>query len=165
MSPRQIRRAAERQSITSMAQHRWLLDRATRLQETTLDPETGQITDPKLFSLYLHYATTEESAKGAAARRHTREELQGAVGGKLDTAAVLRVFLNPFHKCLSTLLTYRIQKEKSQIGFESQKRKSDLHELKLGLKTMQYTDQQRRFYANLANGLPPEAQKFMDQAA
>jgi hypothetical protein len=30
---------------------------------------------------------------------------------------------------------------------------------------MQYTDQQRRFYANPANGLPPEAQKFMDQAA
>ncbi len=118
--------------VISMAQHRWLLDRATRLQETTLNPETGQITDQKLFSLYMRYATTHERA---------------------------------FHKCLSTLLTNRIQEEKSQIGFESQKRKSDLHELNLGLKTMQYTDQQRRFYANPANGLPPEAQKFMDQAA
>jgi hypothetical protein len=115
-----------------MAQHRWLLDRATRLQETCFDPETGQITDQKLFSLYLRYATTHERA---------------------------------FHKCLSTLLTNRIQEEKSQIGFESQKRKTDLHELKLGLKTMQHTDLQRRFYADPANGLPPEAQKFMDQAA
>jgi hypothetical protein len=105
-----------------MAQHRWLLDRATRLQETTLDPEAGQITDPKLFSLYLHYATTEESAKGADARRHTREELQGALGGELDTAAVLRVFLNPFHKCLSTLLTYRIQKETPKLALN---RKND----------------------------------------
>ncbi len=116
--------------ILSMAQHRWLLDRATRLQETTLNPETGQITDTKLFSLYLRYATTHERA---------------------------------FHKCLATLLTNRIQKEKSQIGFESQKRQSALHELQISAKTIQYTDQQRRFYANPANGLPPEAQKFMEQ--
>jgi hypothetical protein len=118
--------------VLSMAQHRWLLDRATRLQETTFNPETGQIEDPKLFSLYLRYATTHERA---------------------------------FHKCLTTLLTNRIQNEKSQIGFESQKRKSDLHELKLATKTMQYTDLQRRFYADPASPLPPEAQKFMDQAA
>jgi hypothetical protein len=116
--------------VISMAQHRWLLDRATRLQETCFDPETGQITDPKIFSLYQRYATTHERA---------------------------------FHKCLSTLLTNRIQEEKSLIGFESQKRKTQLHELQLGLKTMQYTDQQRRFYANPPNGLPPEAQKFMEQ--
>jgi hypothetical protein len=35
--------------------------------------------------------------------------------------------------------------------------------LKLRMKTMQYTDQQLRFYANPANGLPPEAQKFMEE--
>jgi hypothetical protein len=116
--------------VLSMAQHRWLLDRATRLQETTLDPETGQITDTKLFSLYMRYATTHERA---------------------------------FHKCLSTLLTNRIQEEKAQIGFESQKRKTDLHEINLAMKTMQYTDQQRRFYANPASGLPPEAEKFMQE--
>jgi hypothetical protein len=118
--------------IVSMAQHRWLLDRATRLQETCFNLETGEIQDTKLFALYLRYATTNERA---------------------------------FHKCLSTLLTNRIQNEKAQIGFESQKRKSQLHELNLAAKTMQYTDQQRRFYANPPNGLPPEAQKFMDQAA
>jgi len=48
--------------VTSMAQHRWLLDRANRLQETCFDQETGQITDQKLFSLYLRYATTHERA-------------------------------------------------------------------------------------------------------
>jgi hypothetical protein len=116
--------------VISMAQHRWLLDRATRLQDTCFDPETGQIADEKRFSLYQRYATTHERA---------------------------------FHKCLNDLLKLRIQTEKSQIGFESQKRKSDLHELNLAMKTMQYTDQQRRFSANPANGLPPEAQKFMDQ--
>jgi hypothetical protein len=116
--------------VLSMAQHRWLLDRATRLQDTCFDPITGELTNEKRFSLYQRYATTHERA---------------------------------FHKCLATLLTNRIQEEKSAIGFESQKRKNELHELNLAMKTMQYTDQQRRFYANPTNGLPPEAQKFMEE--
>jgi hypothetical protein len=117
--------------VISMAQHRWLLDRATRLQDTCFDPITGELTNEKRFSLYQRYATTHERA---------------------------------FHKCLATLLTNRIQEEKSAIGFESQKRKAELHELNLAMKTMQYTDQQRRFYADPANGLPPEAEKFMKEA-
>jgi hypothetical protein len=48
--------------VTAMAQHRWLLDRANRLQESCFDQETAQITDQKLFSLYLRYATTHERA-------------------------------------------------------------------------------------------------------
>jgi len=48
--------------VTAMAQHSWLLQRANRLQETCFDQETGQITDQKLFSLYLRYATTHERA-------------------------------------------------------------------------------------------------------
>jgi hypothetical protein len=48
--------------VTSMAQHRWLLDRANRLQESCFDQGTGQIKDQKLFSLYLRYATTHERA-------------------------------------------------------------------------------------------------------
>jgi hypothetical protein len=48
--------------VTAMAQHRWLLDRANRLQESCFDQETGQITDQKLFNLYLRYATTHERA-------------------------------------------------------------------------------------------------------
>ncbi len=45
-----------------MAQHRWLYQRAQRLQETTFDQETGQIVDTKLFSLYLRYANANERA-------------------------------------------------------------------------------------------------------
>ncbi len=48
--------------VTAMAQHRWLFDRANRLQESCFDQETAQITDQKLFSLYLRYATTHERA-------------------------------------------------------------------------------------------------------
>jgi hypothetical protein len=48
--------------VTAMAQHNWLLQRANRLQETCFDQETAQITDQKLFSLYLRYATTHERA-------------------------------------------------------------------------------------------------------
>ncbi len=48
--------------VTAMAQHTWLLQRANRLQETCFDQETGQISDQKLFSLYLRYATTQERA-------------------------------------------------------------------------------------------------------
>jgi hypothetical protein len=48
--------------VTAMVQHSWLLQRANRLQETCFDQETGQVTDQKLFSLYLRYATTHERA-------------------------------------------------------------------------------------------------------
>jgi hypothetical protein len=123
--------ATEHLLVISMAQHRWLLDRATRLQDTCFDFETGEINDEKRFNLYQRYATTHERA---------------------------------FHKCLNDLLKLRSTTEKSAIGFESQKRKTELHELNLAMKTMQYTDQQRRFYADPANGLPPEAEKFMKEA-
>ncbi len=39
--------------VKSMVQHRWLLDRANRLQESCFDQGNGQINDQKLFSLYL----------------------------------------------------------------------------------------------------------------
>jgi hypothetical protein len=48
--------------VTGMAQHRWLLERANRLQETCFDQETAEITDQKLFALYMRYATTHERA-------------------------------------------------------------------------------------------------------
>ena len=48
--------------VTAMAQHRWLLNRANRLQESCFDQETAQVADQKLFSLYLRYATTHERA-------------------------------------------------------------------------------------------------------
>jgi hypothetical protein len=48
--------------ITGMAESHWLANRAQTLQNTCLDPQTGQITDPSLFSLYLRYQTTHTRA-------------------------------------------------------------------------------------------------------
>jgi hypothetical protein len=48
--------------INSMAESHWLADRAQTLQNTCLDPATGQITDPASFALYLRYQTTHTRA-------------------------------------------------------------------------------------------------------
>jgi hypothetical protein len=49
------------------------------------------------------------SAKGAATRRHTEEELREVLGGELDTATVLRC---PFHivpsQGMSARLNYKV---------------------------------------------------------
>jgi hypothetical protein len=90
--------------VSGLAQHRWLLNRANRLQETCLDPQTGQVTDQKLFALYLRYATTHERA---------------------------------FHKCLNDLAKLRKDERTAQIGFESNKRAADRHQLFLNLRDME----------------------------
>ena len=48
--------------VENMAQHQWLRDRALRLQEKCFNPETGEIADPKKFTLYQRYLTTHERA-------------------------------------------------------------------------------------------------------
>ena len=48
--------------IHSMAESLWLAQRAQRLQDTCLDPATGDIKDEKKFSLYLRYQTTHTRA-------------------------------------------------------------------------------------------------------
>ncbi len=48
--------------ITNMAESHWLANRAQTLQNTCLDPQTGQITNAPLFSLYLRYQTTHTRA-------------------------------------------------------------------------------------------------------
>ena len=48
--------------IHSMAESLWLAQRAQRLQDTCLDPDTGDIKDEKKFSLYLRYQTTHTRA-------------------------------------------------------------------------------------------------------
>jgi hypothetical protein len=48
--------------INNMAESHWLAHRAQTLQNTCLDPQTGQITDPALFGLYLRYQTTHTRA-------------------------------------------------------------------------------------------------------
>jgi hypothetical protein len=48
--------------VAGMAEAHWLANRAQTLQNTCLDPQTGQITDAALFSLYLRYQTTHTRA-------------------------------------------------------------------------------------------------------
>ena len=48
--------------VNAMAQSHWLTARAQSLQHTCFDPQTGQISDPKLFSLYLRYHSTHQRA-------------------------------------------------------------------------------------------------------
>ena len=48
--------------INGMAESHWLAHRAQTLQNTCLDPQTGQITDAAMFSLYLRYQTTHTRA-------------------------------------------------------------------------------------------------------
>ena len=56
--------ATETESIlvTSMAESRWLADRALRLLDTSVDTATGAVTNEKLFSLYMRYQTTHTRA-------------------------------------------------------------------------------------------------------
>ena len=64
------RLAAEHQPVTetegilvnAMAESLWLAQRAERLQATCCDPDSGQITDPKMAALYLRYETTHTRA-------------------------------------------------------------------------------------------------------
>jgi hypothetical protein len=44
--------------LNSMAESHWLAQRAQRLQDTCMDPDTGGITDAPKASLYLRYFTT-----------------------------------------------------------------------------------------------------------
>jgi hypothetical protein len=48
--------------VTTMAESHWLANRAQNLQAGCFDPQTGQITDPKMFTLYLRYRTTHTRA-------------------------------------------------------------------------------------------------------
>ena len=56
--------ATETESIlvSTMAESHWLANRALHLQNSCFDQSTGQIADPKTFSLYLRYQTTHSRA-------------------------------------------------------------------------------------------------------
>jgi hypothetical protein len=44
--------------LSDMAEYRWLAQRAQRLQDTCMDPDTGAILDEKKSNLYLRYQTS-----------------------------------------------------------------------------------------------------------
>jgi len=48
--------------VNQMAECQWLADRALNLHATCFDSQSGQVADPKLFSLYLRYHTTHQRA-------------------------------------------------------------------------------------------------------
>ena len=96
--------ATETLLVTAMAQHRWLLDRANRPQESCFDQETAQITDQKLFTLYLRYACLRSKLQPVDRKPTTHERA--------------------FHKCLNDLLKLRNQKTNQQFGFESKSAKT-----------------------------------------
>jgi hypothetical protein len=48
--------------VNAMAEFHWLAQRAQRLQDTCIDPDTGAITDEKKASLYLRYFATHTRA-------------------------------------------------------------------------------------------------------
>jgi hypothetical protein len=52
----------ERILVNRMVESHWLENRAQRLQDTCMDPDTGEMTDEKKFSLYMRYKTTHTRA-------------------------------------------------------------------------------------------------------
>jgi hypothetical protein len=48
--------------VNEMAESHWLANRAQNLQAGCFDPNTGQVSDAKTFSLYLRYQTTHTRA-------------------------------------------------------------------------------------------------------
>jgi len=70
--------------VRAMAQHTWLFQRANCLQETCFIQETAEITNQKLFTLYLRYACSRSKLQPVDRKRTTHERA--------------------FHKCLTDLL-------------------------------------------------------------
>ena len=48
--------------VHNMAESHWLAERAQRLQDSCIHPDTGAVTDEKHFSLYMRYKTTHTRA-------------------------------------------------------------------------------------------------------
>jgi len=48
--------------VNNMAESNWLSSRAQRLQDICMNPETGEVSDEKKFSLYMRYQTTHARA-------------------------------------------------------------------------------------------------------
>jgi hypothetical protein len=48
--------------VKRMAESHWLENRAQRLQDTCMDPDTGEVADEKKFSLYMRYKNTHTRA-------------------------------------------------------------------------------------------------------
>jgi hypothetical protein len=69
--------------VNNMAESHWLSKRAGKLIETTIDPDSGAVADPKMFNLYVRYQATHTRAFHKSLndllklRKETRTELNG----------------------------------------------------------------------------------------
>jgi hypothetical protein len=90
--------------VTSMAECHWLAQRAQRLQDTCIDPETGAITDAPKASLYLRYFTT-----------HTR---------------MFHKSLNDLAKLRADRRKAELGFEAQRLKEQAQKRQTERHEMK-----------------------------------
>ncbi len=69
--------------VNNMAESTWLSQRAAKLIDATTDPDTGVITDPLMFNLYMRYQTTHTRAFHKSLndllklRKETRTEQNG----------------------------------------------------------------------------------------
>jgi hypothetical protein len=69
--------------VNNMAESHWLSKRAGKLIETTTDPGSGAVADPKMFNLYMRYQTTHTRAFHKSLndllklRKETRTQLNG----------------------------------------------------------------------------------------
>ncbi len=150
--------------INSMAESHWLANRAQTLQNTCLDPQTGQITDPSLFSLYLRYQTT-----------HTR-----AFHKCLNDLVKLR---SETRKTENGFEAQERKKEELRLQNERNERKKELHQWDVSLKrcelgsrvtknlieqvniNIQNPDFQEQFEAEMARHLQNDGQEVAQTAA
>jgi len=69
--------------VNNMAESHWLSKRTGKLIETTTDPGSGAVADPKMFNLYMRYQTTHTRAFHKSLndllklRKETRTQLNG----------------------------------------------------------------------------------------
>jgi hypothetical protein len=69
--------------VLRMAHHEWLYQRALRLQENCFDPETGEVADAKMFSLYMRYVSQHERGFSRCLNelaRHRKDRQNLAIG-------------------------------------------------------------------------------------
>ena len=87
----------EKELVESLAEHRWLVQRALRLQEGCFHTDLAYCDDPIALALYLRYQTTHERAASKALRELQNLQQQrkkaeiGFVSQKDAQAAQVRV--------------------------------------------------------------------------
>jgi len=86
--------------INEMAESTWLANRASNLQATCFDPQTGQVSDTNLFSLYLRCQTTRQRSFQRALNQLLKlrsERRKGEAGFEAQKQKQVRAQMDNFH--------------------------------------------------------------------